>query len=221
MKKLIRENRQRINRDLQDPEKRKYFSPSSYAAHEITMPEILKYAHGKLIDIGCGDMPYKGVLVNKVELYDSIDIERRAPDVKYLGDVHNMDVLASDSYDTAICLEVLEHIRDPFKALGEICRVLKKNGILILSVPHLSRLHEEPHDYFRYTKYGLQSSVEGAGFKVLSVTPGGGLLCFLGHQFSTVLLGLVWQIPVIRQIFFFLKQMAVRQIMLFSGQYFR
>jgi SAM-dependent methyltransferase len=203
---LIKENREKINQDLRDPDQRKFFSPATYAQYQATFPVISQYAHGKLIDIGCGDMPYKNIILNKVNRYDTIDVERRVPDVKFLGDIHNMDVLKDKSYDTAVCLEVLEHVQNPFKALEEIYRILRKDGYLILSVPHLSRLHEEPHDYFRYTKYGLRSSIENAGFKILSITPSGGLFCFLGHQFSTVFLCPFWHIPIIRQIFFFLNK---------------
>lgn len=180
---LIRKNRERINKDLRDPDKRKFFSPTNYAEYKAIVPSIFQYAHGKLIDIGCGDMPYKRFFVKIANEYDTIDIERRVPEVKFLGDIQNMDVLMDQTYDTAVCLEVLEHVPNPFKALDEIHRILKKGGCLILSAPHLSRLHEEPHDYFRYTKYGLRSSIENAGFEILSITPNGGLFCFLGHQF--------------------------------------
>ena len=206
MKKLIKESRQRINKDLQDPEKRQYFSPAAYAAHQATFPMIVRYAHGNVIDVGCGDMPYKNALPKMVKEYDTIDVERRVPDVKYIGDIHNMNALLDGHYDTAFCLEVLEHVQNPFLALGEINRILKKKGYLILSAPHLSRLHEEPHDYFRYTKHGLRLMLERTGFTILSITPGGGLFCFLGHQISTVVLCLVWHVPVIKQILFFLNK---------------
>ncbi len=186
MKELMKKNRLRIDQDLSDPDQRKNFTPAMYAQYQVVVPVIFQYAHGKLIDIGCGDMPFKKFILKKTTQYDTIDVERRVPDVKFIGDIQNMAVLNDQSYDTAVCLEVLEHVPDPFKAMSEIHRIVKKDGCLILSVPHLSRLHEEPHDYFRYTKYGLQSLIEKAGFKVVSIVPQGGLFCFLGHQFSTL-----------------------------------
>ena len=80
-----------------------------------------------------------------------------------------MSMIENNNYDSAICLEVLEHIPDRYKALKEINRVLKQNGILILSVPHLSRLHEIPNDYYRYTKYGLQVLFNGSCFEVFLI----------------------------------------------------
>ncbi len=206
MNHLIKINRQRINQDLRDPDQRKFFSPACYALYESAVPAILQYAQGKFIDIGCGDMPFQKFILGKVEKYDSIDIERRVPEVKYVGDIQNMDMLESQTYDSALCLEVLEHVQNPLKALTEISRILKKEGYLILSLPHLSRLHEEPHDYYRYTKYGLQFLLQEAGFRILSIRPQGGLFCFLGHQSATLFLCPVWHIPILKDILFFLNK---------------
>jgi SAM-dependent methyltransferase len=202
----IRENRQRINRDLADADRRKLFSPVEYAFYRVMAPALSEYARGKVIDVGCGDMPYKSVIVAHATEYDTIDVERRVPEVKFVGDVHDMKVLADETYDSAVCLDVLEHVHDPLRALGEIRRVLKRDGRLLLSVPHLSRLHEEPHDYFRYTKYGLSSLFDRAGFEVLSIVPSGGLFCFLGHQVSVAVLGSVWHLAGVKQLAFFLNQ---------------
>lgn len=206
MKKLLRKNRLKFNQELRTAEERKYFSPATYSTYQVTTPIILRYAYGKLIDIGCGDMPYKDLLVDKVNQYDTLDIERRAPGVKFVSDIHNINIINDNSYDSAICLEVLEYVRNPFQALAEVKRILKKNGILILSAPHLSRLHEEPNDFFRYTKYGLQSLLEETGFEVLEIIPRAGLFSFLGHQLSTALICLFWHIPIIKHLVFFINK---------------
>jgi hypothetical protein len=78
----------------------------------------------------------------------------------------------------------------------------------VLSVPHLSRLHEEPNDFFRYTRYGLQALLESAGFRVLAITPRGGLFCFLGllgHQFSSLFVCLFWHVPVLKHVVYLLN----------------
>jgi len=191
-----------VRQELGDAERRKFFSPSAYGEYQEGVQTIPEYAYGKLIDIGCGNMPYKDILPDKVTQYDTFDIERRVPEVKFVGDIQNMDMIKDGSYDSAICIEVLEHVQNPFKAISEVYRILKQDGTLILSIPHLCRLHEEPYDFYRYTKYGIKFLLENAGFEVLKITPRGGIFCFLGHQFSTIFVCLFWHIPILKQLAF-------------------
>ena len=206
MGKLLKRNRQKVNEELRSVEQRKFFSPANYNDYQLTVSAIAAYAHGRLIDIGCGDMAYKDVILDKVTQYDTFDVERRVAEVKFLGDIHNMDTISDSDYDCVLCLEVLEHVRNPFQAVAEVHRILKMGGTLILSVPHLSRLHEEPNDFFRYTKYGLQSLLDDAGFEVLQITPRGGIFSFLGHQLSTIFVCSFWHIPMIKRIVFFVNK---------------
>ena len=97
MKELLRKNRLRFNQELRAAEQRRYFSPATYSTYQVTAPIILKYAYGKLIDIGCGDMPYKDLILHKITQYDTHDIERRAPGVKFVCDIHNMNIITDNS----------------------------------------------------------------------------------------------------------------------------
>ncbi len=204
--KLLERNRLRVNKELRSAKQRRFFSPATYSDYQVKVPALLAYASGRLIDIGCGDMQYKELIPDKVTQYDSLDIERRVAEVNFVGDIQNMNMIGNNSYDSAVCFEVLEHVQNPFRAIAEINRILKKGGILILSVPHLARLHEEPNDFFRYTKYGLTSLLENAGLEVLEITPQGGIFSFLGHQFSTIFVCLFWHIPIIKRIVFFINK---------------
>ena len=160
----------------------------------------------KCLDAGCGDMPYKDYISNLVSKYDTLDYEAHISGITYIGDIQDMHMINDGSYDTITCFEVLEHIENPFKAISELRRVIKIEGKLILSVPHLSRLHDVPHDYFRYTKYGLKSILENNGFKVLDIKARGGLFSFLGHQFSTIFLCIFWHLPILKNITFFINK---------------
>lgn len=72
--------------------------------------------------------------------------------------------LPSDSEDCVICLEVLEHVQDPFAAARELVRILKPGGRLLLTVPFMTSYHgkgDTPDhagypDYWRFTHQGLQ-----------------------------------------------------------------
>ena len=199
---LLKKNRLRFNEELRDSPDRQYFSPSTYSRYRETYQRIAIHVSGKVLDVGCGDMTFRKLVLAHAEEYDGLDIERRAPEVKYVGDVQDMHMIPTESYDAVLCLEVLEHVLDPFQAASEIYRVLRRGGKLIVSVPHLARLHEEPHDFYRYTKYGLQFLLKRAGFQVLEIVPRAGLLSFLGHQVSTLLIGLSWHVPLVKQVVF-------------------
>jgi len=220
MKGLLEKNRIQLNKELPNMERRQFFSPVTHYAYQTTAPAILSYARGKLLDIGCGDMPYKDLIQSKVDEYDTFDTEKRAEGVTFIGDVQNMDMITDASYDSAICLEVLEHVKYPHKALSEICRILKPGGVLILSAPHLSRLHEQPNDFFRYTKYGLSSLLEEVNFDVVEITPRGGIFSFLGHQSSTGFVCLFWNIPVVKWLVFFLNKWLCVKVCYFLDKIF-
>ena len=77
--------------------------------------------------------------------------------------------LEDDSVDTILCTQVLEHVKRPWIAISEMHRVLRTDGALILTVPQYWPLHEEPHDYFRFTTYGLRSLLDDVGFTIVEM----------------------------------------------------
>ena len=105
---------------------------------------------------------------------------------------------SNGAYDTVVSFSVLEHLPQPQQALREMCRVCRPGGTVVVDVPHLSRYHELPHDYYRFTEHGLSHLAEAAGLEVVEVQPLGGLAAFLGHQVSTVLVCSFWRIPVLK-----------------------
>jgi len=103
------------------------------------------------LDVGAGSRPYHGLFPNSISF--DIDVSRK-PDI--VGDIHRMEMFQNDEFNCILCTEVLEHCIEPQKAVEEMMRVLKPGGRLILSTRFLFPLHDTPHDYFRFTKYGLQ-----------------------------------------------------------------
>jgi SAM-dependent methyltransferase len=75
------------------------------------------------------------------------------------------------SFDNLVSFQVMEHVQEPIDFLKEAIRVLKPGGYLFLTTPFMWGEHEEPYDYFRYTRYGLKYMAEKVGFKVIEINP--------------------------------------------------
>ena len=125
--------------------------------------------HGKFIDFGCGAMPYKQVF--KVNEFRGLDIKKSGHDV---NEMHNDVIfydggeipLESSSIDSVFASEVFEHIFELESTLGEINRILKPGGKLLITVPFIWEEHEVPYDFARYSSYGLSYILEKNQFQV-------------------------------------------------------
>ena len=74
--------------------------------------------------------------------------------VDVIGNVHRMP-FRDRCFEIGLCTETLEHLQEPFTAIEEIRRVLKVGGKLVLTTRFLYPIHNEPSDFYRYTKFGL------------------------------------------------------------------
>jgi SAM-dependent methyltransferase len=173
-------------------------SGTTYALWAAARPIMAEHCRGVVLDAGSGRGAWRRTILETASAYESIDLAPRNDDVPtWIGDVCEMSQVPDARYDTVVCHQVLEHVRRPAAALEHMHRVLKPGGLLIASAPHLSRRHELPHDYFRYTQEGLASAMSGAGFSVERIVAYGGVLSFLHHQTSMVMPGLFVGIPLI------------------------
>jgi SAM-dependent methyltransferase len=196
---IVQRNRGRLDGVLGEGHRRA-FSAVAASRVEETERAIASHATGRVLDVGCGRMPFRESVLRHAASYEGLDREARRDGVAYLTDVVTMSGVPRDSFDTVLCLEVLEHVPSPQRALGAIREVMRPGAKLVVTVPHLSRLHEQPHDYWRFTEHGLRAIAEAAGLEVVELRPHAGLASFIGHQASTLLLGLTWQVPVVRQV---------------------
>jgi SAM-dependent methyltransferase len=88
----------------------------------------------------------------------------------------------SGAFDACLSLVTLEHVREPARALSEMGRVLKPGGRLLLAVPQDWEVHQAPHDFFRYTRYGVRHLLEQAGFADAHVIAAGGYFRLLSRR---------------------------------------
>ena len=160
MASVLRRNRARMEAELRDSWKRAYLSPAIATLTRALVPRLRAAARGRFLDVGSGTMPFRSEVAGLVEEYRSLDIEERVAGVDFIADVMDMAPVEAGTFDVVLCSQVLEHVRDPALALSEIHRVLAPEGRLVLTVPFLSRLHEVPNDYFRFTEYGLRHLLE-------------------------------------------------------------
>lgn len=127
------------------------------------------FIKGKVLDVGCGSKPYKN-LFSWVE-YTGIDIAQNGHDhqneeIDIYYDGKNIP-FNSGEFDSAVSFEVLEHVFNPDELLKEIHRILKNEGILMITVPFVWDEHEQPYDYARYSSFGLKFLFEKNGFELL------------------------------------------------------
>lgn len=139
-----------------------------------------KHLSGKLLDVGGGDgRRYRGVAPGVTSCV-TLDLN---PDLKpdIVASAEQMPI-PDGSIDSVLCTQLLEHVPHPWKVFAEIHRVLRPSGKAVLTVPQLNELHEEPHDYFRYTAFGLRSLATDAGFQVLELEQRGRYRCCMAQM---------------------------------------
>ena len=154
--------------------------------HDVNLEYFAKrYIKGILIDIGCGVKPYKGIMSTLVSEHvgvDHVDGMHSKDNVDLMGTAYSIPC-ENARFDSAICTAVLEHLEEPSDAIAECGRVLKAGGIAIYSIPHIWNLHEEPRDFFRYTKYGIKHLFEKNGFEIIEMKPLSGFWISQGQMF--------------------------------------
>jgi len=127
---------------------------------------------GNVLDIGTGTWTWPkdrfGSQCN-IKTFDQFSHEN----IDIVGDLLKLSsYVGGDYFDAVLCLDVLEHVKDPFRAVKQIYRVLKSGGVLLVSTPFLKNLHgEEYGDYWRFTRQGLE--VLTGDFQLTEVIWGG------------------------------------------------
>ena len=110
-------------------------------------PYFKKVEPGVVLDVGAKNYPYKKYI--PFTKYLTLDLNKSCnPNI--ICDLHNVG-WKSDYFDVVIATEIIEHLYDPQLAINEIYRILKRNGICILSTRFIYRYHRDPGDYYRFT----------------------------------------------------------------------
>lgn len=163
MKKLI-------EKELFDPSILGIFINPFYIARKGLLNNIRSLGNnisGKTLDVGCGTKPYEKYFNATeyigLEIETTINRENKKADFFYDG---NKFPFQNNEFNSIVINQVFEHVFNPSNFLSEVNRVLKLNGILLLTVPFVWDEHEQPYDFARYSSFGINFYLEQYGFKI-------------------------------------------------------
>lgn len=146
------------------------------AAHHYTTA-IQAHARGALADLGCGAVPLYAIYRDRVTSVTCIDwpqTRHEARHVDLFADLNEPLEGLDASFDTVVASDVIEHLHTPLALFDSAARMLRPGGALIVGVPFLYWLHEQPHDHHRYTEFALERMVTAAGLETVSLERWGG-----------------------------------------------
>ena len=91
------------------------------------------------------------------------------------------------SFDVVLCSEVLEHLPDPLSALKEFRRLLRPEGVLIITAPFCSLTHFAPYHFSTgFNRYFYLHHLETLGFEVKEMVPNGNYFEYLAQELRRV-----------------------------------
>lgn len=143
-------------------------------AYDRSIPE---HVSGRLLDMGCGKAPLFGAyrqFATDVQCIDWGNSLHGSDHLDKVCDLTGTIPYPDGSFDTILLSDVLEHLPEPMNCWREMKRLLAPGGKVLLNVPFYYQVHEEPHDYYRYTEFALRRFAETSGFEVIRLQAIGG-----------------------------------------------
>ncbi|WP_395019646.1 class I SAM-dependent methyltransferase [Dongia sp.] len=139
---------------------------------------IAAHCRGRVIDVGCGSAPLYAMYRKHASSVTCIDWDNSLHNLSFCDSYVDLnrawDGVPSDSFDTVISTDVMEHLHSPETFFSEAARVLAPGGKFILSLPFLYWIHEAPHDYLRHTEFSLRRLCRLNRLEVVELTTTGG-----------------------------------------------
>jgi SAM-dependent methyltransferase len=134
-----------------------------------------------IVDLGSGPLTNSYLLKDRNPIY--VDCAR-FEGVDIVCNFSKKLPFKSNSIDAILCSNVLEHLPEPQIFLDEISRVIKNNGSILILVPFIIKLHQEPYDFYRYTSHALKYLVGNAGLNIKDIKAVGGFSNIFGNLFQ-------------------------------------
>jgi len=141
-------------------------------------------AGARVLDAGAGEGSYRHHFTK--QRYCALDLGIGDAAWNYAG----LDVIGDlaclpfrdAAFDACLNVVTLEHVREPGVVVRELARALAPGARILLIAPHQWEEHQQPHDYYRYTRYGLDYLLRSAGFSEISIVPVGGFFRLLSRR---------------------------------------
>jgi SAM-dependent methyltransferase len=187
------------------------FHPRYY--YLLQLKKLVSYAFDRyidqqevLVDYGCGSMPYRSLFEQKISKYKGADLSDN-PQIEIKIDENGRLICPDGSANIVLSTQVLEHVDDPNLYLQEAARILKDDGLLLLTTHGYWMYHPDPFDYWRWTSAGLKKIVEANGFEVIDFR---GIIGRSAMGLQLFQDGLMFKVPrIIKPIFIFFMQFFI------------
>lgn len=156
-------------------------------------------AGARLLDAGAGEAQYAHLFPHVRYVGVDLAIGDPAWDYRRLHAIADLERLpfADGAFDAALHVVTLEHLARPAAALAELARVMRPGAALLLVAPQEWEVHQAPHDYYRYTRYGLEYLLAQAGFRIEEIRPAGGLFVVISRRLLNACRMVFWLLPVL------------------------
>jgi SAM-dependent methyltransferase/uncharacterized protein YbaR (Trm112 family) len=106
-----------------------------------------------ILDVGAG----RGDFADLYQGLDSWALDVYPyPEVDIVCDLTQSNPFRQGCFDAILLMNVLEHVYDSHALLASLAGMLKPGGSLVVAIPFLVKMHQEPLDYVRYTHYALE-----------------------------------------------------------------
>ena len=139
---------------------------------------------GRVLDAGAGESRHAPLFAKQQYVSVDLAVGDAAWNYRKLDCIADLAALpfASGAFDALINIVTLEHLPDPARAMNEMARVLRPGGRVLIAAPHEWEVHQSPHDYFRYTRHGLEHLLSTAGFAEIEIKPAVGYFRLLSRR---------------------------------------
>jgi SAM-dependent methyltransferase len=149
---------------------REHWSKWRHSNYEFLREKLESFPDKFVIaDLGCGESPFRDLL-DRFQTCLKVDFTPYAG-VNIVADLSEKLPIKSNSMDVVIASNTLEHLPDTGNFLIECYRILKPGGTILITVPFMIPLHQEPFDFLRFTEYQLKYLLEKSRFTEIEIKP--------------------------------------------------